>query len=94
MYYHRLPKLGKLLQGKLASKLRKGPASKDFIDRECNCNSTKKVNGICEYRYECRICCVVYKVTCKCCGEFYIGDTQNTLNKEWSNTSNMFLQKS
>ena len=34
---------------------------------------------MCAYRCECRRCCVIYKVTCKWCGGFYVGNTQNTL---------------
>ena len=33
MSYHRLPKLGELLQGDLVSKIRRNLASKDFLDR-------------------------------------------------------------
>ena len=43
MSYHRFPNLGEVLQGDMIWKLRKGIGSKDFLDRECNCNSTKKV---------------------------------------------------
>ena len=52
-----------------------------FLDRECNCNSTVKVNSGCVYEGECRRCCVIYKFTCKFSGEFYVGNTQNTLLK-------------
>ena len=38
-----------------------------------------KVNGRCAYKGECYRCCVVYKVTCKFCDDFYVVDTQNTL---------------
>ena len=34
---------------------------------------------MCAYRGEYRRCCVVYKVTCKLCGDLYVGNTQNTL---------------
>ena len=34
---------------------------------------------MCAYRSECCIWCVVYKVTCKFCGDFYIWNTKNTL---------------
>ena len=32
---------------------------------------------MCAYTYECHICYVFYKVICKCCGDFYFGNTQN-----------------
>ena len=70
------------MQGDLVSKRRKGLASKDFIDRYCNCNSTKKVNVMCVYGSECFICYVVYKVTCKCCGDLNVENTQNAQKKK------------
>ena len=82
MSYHRLPNLGEILQGYLVSKLRNSLEYNDSIDIECNYNLTTKVNGICAYIGECRRCCVVYKVTCQCCGDFYVGNTQNTLKKK------------
>ena len=53
-------------------------ALRDYLDRECNCNTTTKVKGRCAYGGACCGCCVIYKITCKCCGDFYIGNTQNT----------------
>ena len=53
-----------------------------FLDRECNCNATTKVNVRCVYGGECRRCCVIYKVTCKCYGDFYLENTENTLKKQ------------
>ena len=81
MSYHRFPNLGETPEGYLVSKIRRNLASKDFLDGECNCNTTAKVKGRCAYRGECRRCCVIYKVTWKCCGDFYVGNTQNTLKK-------------
>ena len=78
MYYHILLNLGELIQGDLVSKLREGLSYKESVDRECNYNSTMKVSGMCAYRGDCRRCCVVYKVTCKCCGNLYVENTQNT----------------
>ena len=81
MAYHRYPNLGELLQGDLVSKIRCNLASKDFLDRECNCNTTTKVKSRCEYGGECSRCCVIYKVTCKWCGDFYVVNTQDNLKK-------------
>ena len=44
-------------------------------------HSTTKRNFMCAYRGECCRCFVVYKVTCKFCGDFYVGNTKNTLFK-------------
>ena len=87
MSYHRFPNLGELLLGDLSSKIRRNLASKDFLDIECNCDTNTKVKGKCAYGGECRRCCVIYKVTCKCGGNFYVVNIQNTLKKEWNNTS-------
>ena len=79
MSYHRFQNLGELLQGDLTAKLREDIVSKDFMHRDCNCNKNCKVNGLCAYNGDCRKCCIVYKVTCRICGEIYIGNTQQTL---------------
>ena len=81
MYYHIFPNLGELLQGYLVSKIRLNLASKAFLDRECNCNTNTKVKGRCTYGGEYRRCCVIYKVTCKCCVDFYVGNTPNNFKK-------------
>ena len=62
MSYHRLPNLGELVKGNMARKIRRNLASKDFLDRKCNCDTTTKVKCECAYRVECRRCCVIYKV--------------------------------
>ena len=79
MYYHRFPKLGELIKVYLVRNLRNVLALKGFVGRECNCNSTTKVNSMCEYRGECRNICIVYKVTWKLCGAVYIDKTHNTI---------------
>ena len=81
MSYHIFPNKGKLVQGYMVSKTIQDLASKVFLDKECNFNVTKKVNGRCVYGGECCGCCVIYKFTCKFCGDFYIGNTQNTLKR-------------
>ena len=83
--HSRFPKLGGLKKGDLVSKLWKGLALKDFIKRYYTCNSTKKVSGKYLYKGEFHKICVVYKVTCKGCGNLYVVNTQNKLKMEWSN---------
>ena len=79
MSYHISPNLGEILQGDLVSKIRRKLTSKYFLDRKCNCKTSTKVKVRCADGGECQRCCVIYKVTCKCCGEFYVGNTQNAL---------------
>ena len=38
-----------------------------------------KINIRCVYGGGCRRFCIIYKVTCNFLGQFYVGDTQNTL---------------
>ena len=93
IYYHRFPNLGEHLQGDLVSKIRRNLAYKYSLDRACNCNTNTKVKGRCAYGGECQGCCVIYKVTCKCCGNLYVGNTQNT-QKKCNNTSKTQRKKS
>ena len=93
MAYHRFPNLGEILQGYMVGKLREGIGSKDFLNRECNCSSTKKVNGECAYESDYRACCVVYKVTCKPFLSLHVGNTQNNQKKEWNIISKMWRKK-
>ena len=93
MYYHRFPNLGELIQWDLVSKPRKGLAPKYFVSRERNCKPTMKVHVRCAYKGECRRCCVVYKVTPKCYGDFYVGNIQNVLKKRMEQNSQDVSQK-
>ena len=77
MSYHKFSNLREILNGDLSNKLMEGIESQDYITRDCNCNVRTKINGECIYKSKCRQSIVVYKATCKCCGKFYIGNTQN-----------------
>ena len=56
-----------------------GVDSKDFIDQTCNCHSKTEVDGQCVYGGDCRKSVAVYKATCRECGMYYVGCTQNDL---------------
>ena len=77
MSYHKFSNIGEIFNGDLSTKLMEGVESQDYMTRSCNCNSRTKVDGKCIYNSKCRQSVVVYKATCKCCGKFYIGNTQN-----------------
>jgi hypothetical protein len=79
MSYHRFSNLRGIFQGDLTKKLMERVISRDFQDLSCNCNKVTKVDGTCIYGGECRKSCVVYKVTCRLCGDFYIGNTQQKM---------------
>jgi hypothetical protein len=79
MSYHRFSNLREIFQGDLTTKLTEDVASKDFMDEECNCHKSTKVGGLCIFGEKCRRKMLVYKCTCKDCGIFYIGQTQNGL---------------
>jgi hypothetical protein len=79
MSYHRFTNLRGIFQSDLMKKLIEGIVSRDFQDLKCNCNKLSKVDGKCVYGGNCRKPCVVYKVTCRECEEFYIGNMQQKM---------------
>ena len=81
MSYHKFLNLREIFQGDLTNKVLDGVQSMDFMDQDCNCNTLLKVEGKCVYKGQCRKSLVIYKVTCKECGECYIGNTQQNLKK-------------
>ena len=93
MSYHRFPNLGEIFQGDLNTKLMDNITSKDFMDRECNCTNATTVNGKCIYSGNCRKSIVIHKATCKECGCFYIGNTQqklkNRMNQHFADAKNL-----
>ena len=82
MSYHRFSNLRDIFQGNLNQKLMEGILSHNFMDLPCNCNKTMKLHGQCVYNGDCRKMCVIYKVTCRICDNFYIGNTQQKM-KNW-----------
>ena len=80
MSYHKFANLREIFQHDLSSKLTKGLQSKDFMDHDCNCQSSNKdENDLCIYKGKCRRSIVVYKATCLICSMPYIGNTQQQL---------------
>ena len=79
MSYHKFSNLGEIFQGDLNKKLMNNITSKDFMDLDCNCRRCSTVNGRCIYGGKCRKSIVIYKATCKDCGCYYIGNTQQKL---------------
>ena len=79
MSYHRFSNLRDIFQGDLNRKLMDGVLSCDFMDLPCNCNNAMKRHGKCVYNGNCRKMCVVYKVTCRKCKYFYIGNMQQRM---------------
>ena len=84
MSYHKFTNLGETFQGDLPTKLAKNILSKDFMERECNCNKRSLGEGKCAFGGHCRACVVVYKATCKKCGLCYVGNTQQPLKTRMS----------
>ena len=77
MSYHKFSNVREIFNGDLTTKLMADIESQDYVTRSCNCNVRTKIDGQCIYKGKCRQSIVVYKATCKCCGKFYIGNTQN-----------------
>ena len=93
MSYHKFSNLGEIFQGDLNNKLMKNITSKDFMDLMCNCTNSTTINGNCIYNGNCRKSIVIYKATCKECGCYYIGNTQQKLklrmNQHFADTKDL-----
>ena len=77
MAYRRFPNVRDLYRGDLDSKLNKGLTSEEVKPRACNCIAPNKRDGKCVYGEECRVPCVIYKIKCRHCKKFYIGNTSD-----------------
>lgn len=51
--------------------------SKDYMERDFNCNTCSKVNSKCIFNSRCRESMIIYKASCKLCGIFYTVNNQN-----------------
>ena len=79
MSYHRFSNLRDIFQSDLNQKIMDGIFSWDFMDLPCNCNKATKMHGRCVYNGNCRKMCVVYKVMCRKCECYYIGNMQQKM---------------
>jgi hypothetical protein len=83
MVHKRHQNLKEMLLGDIQRKVSRGVVSAEYEKKtrkkKCNCRSSHKVDGQCIYGEECETCSVVYKVTCLCCGDYYLGKTQNSM---------------
>ena len=76
MYYYFFSNLCAKLNADTASKLMAVIYDLTWITRPCNCRLSFNVDGGCIYGKKCRVAGVVYKATCKCCNQVYIGKSQ------------------
>ena len=92
MSHHKFTNLGEIFQGDLNDKIMEGITSRDFMDSECNCMNSTKVNGSCMCNGNCRKLMAMHKATCSMCGCFCIGNTQQHLktrmNQHFTDTKN------
>ena len=79
MSCHKFANPGDIFQGNPNDKLMEGVTSQAFMDLECNCMKSTLVNGKCVHGGNCRKSIVVHKATCKECGCYHIGNTQQKL---------------
>ena len=78
MCYKRHQNLQELLLADAQAKLMHRVVEKDEQE-PCNCPATHVVNGQRLFGEDCQKSGVIYKVTCKCCGAYYIGKTMREL---------------
>lgn len=79
MAYCRFPNVRELYRFDLDAKLNKGLTSHEVKPRPCNCILPNKRNGQCVYNDDCRVPFVIYKIKCRHCKKFYIGNTSSNL---------------
>ena len=48
---------------------------------KCNCDPETKVNGECLWGEECLTEGIIYRIECRCCGQYYLGKTQRGFKK-------------
>ena len=77
MAYRRFPNVRELYRGDLDLKLNKGLTSEETRPRPCNCIAPNKRDGKCVYEEKCRVPCFVYKIKCRHCKRYYIGNTSD-----------------
>ena len=81
MSYHIFINLAGLLNGYHAMKIGIGIQSNELMDRVWNFFNTYKFNIRCVFEGKFWKHCLFYKLNCKLCGDFYTGNTQQTLKK-------------
>ena len=81
MCYKRHSNLKELLLGDLSNKILENVVDATSQDKECNCMANKLVDGECFLSGDCQRANLIYKLFCGCCGDFYIGKTQNYVKK-------------
>ena len=71
-----------LLNGIIVKRINAGWKYLKTGSEECGCKGEEK--RTCVWRGSCRAKNIVYKATCKECGKFYIGNTQNKAKLRFS----------
>ena len=83
----------KFSKSNLNNKLLKGIRYKDFEDLAYDYNTASKIDNKCIYNSKYRSSILIYKATCKHCGCYYIGNTQqhlkNRMNQHFSELINL-----
>ena len=80
MVYKRHTNLHKKLLADASKKVDDG--IKEIIklpNKNCTCPKTHLVNGKCVYGKHCHTKCAIYRLKCKCCGDFYDGKMQRAV---------------
>ena len=82
MCYRRHRNLREYLLADANAKLMRNIVDEDTKPQACNCQQrVRNSSGECIFGGQCRTAGVVYKITCKCCGDYYIGKTQRYVRK-------------
>ena len=83
MVYKRHQNLVEMLLADISAKVMDGVEDAEQ-SLPCNYRGDNLVNGECYWNGQCRKSSVIYKIKCKCCGDFYIGKTQDAVKSRVS----------
>ena len=82
MAYRRFENIDELLISHANNVVMKNWISRDFKQRDCNCNvANKDAKGKCIFNGQCRTTCVIYELQCKISKKKHIGQTQQHLKE-------------
>ena len=89
MVYRRFENIEELLISKTKNRATNVLTSRDFKQREHNCNVANEYeNGEFIFKGQCRTCCVTHELQCKICKKKCIGQMQQHLKKRRTDYKN------
>ena len=54
---------------------------RDYYEKQCGCTAPSMINGKCIWNRKCNSRNIMYKITCRCCNMYYIGNTSRSFKQ-------------